>query len=193
MLKEHYLGSLKSFTARADFPASFGHPFPLPEGMFTTNLRPNATAEIYEISSASPVSALIATKSPITSFAVVHLNGTIDWMIAQRQALLAWTGHTLSINPTINRRLVCLSFAIEMRELTVEESGALGKLTGHRQGLACLGGQRAGLSGYLERWRGIRGTSEVRLLLFSWRSLLTRLSAMLLHTLSRSIRHCRTG
>lgn len=108
--------------------------------MLTTGVMPKATANTYEISSASPVSALISTKSPITSFAVVHLNGTIDWMIAQRQALLAWTGHTLSISPTINRRLVCLSFAPKSHELTVEESGALGKLSGHRQGSTCLGG-----------------------------------------------------
>lgn len=96
------------------------------------------TADSYEISSASPVSALISTKSPITSFTVVHLNGTLDWMIAQRQALLAWTGHTLSITPTTNRRLVCFLFAIKRLELTLEEPGALGKLSSHRQGIACL-------------------------------------------------------
>lgn len=108
--------------------------------MSTTSLRPNAIADIYEISSASPVSALISTKSPITSFAVVHLDGTIDWMVAQRQALFAWTGHTLSISPTINRKLVCLLSAVRRHELTIEESGALGKLSSNRQGFACPGG-----------------------------------------------------
>jgi hypothetical protein len=34
---------------------------------------------------------------------VIHLNGTLDWMITQRNGLLAWTGHTLSVSPTINR------------------------------------------------------------------------------------------
>ncbi|MCJ1224125.1 Altered inheritance of mitochondria protein 24, mitochondrial [Toensbergia leucococca] len=58
-----------------------------------------------KISSASPVTALLSTKSPITSLAVVHLNGTLDWMVAQRQALLAWTGHTLSISPVVNAKL----------------------------------------------------------------------------------------
>ena len=59
-----------------------------------------------QVSSASPITALISTKSPISSFAVVQLNGTVDWMIAQRQALLAWTGHSLSIRPTINTKMV---------------------------------------------------------------------------------------
>ncbi|MCJ1391943.1 Altered inheritance of mitochondria protein 24, mitochondrial [Xylographa bjoerkii] len=58
-----------------------------------------------KISSTSPITALISTKSPITSFAVIHLNGTLDWMVAQRQALLAWTGQTLSISPVVNRRM----------------------------------------------------------------------------------------
>ncbi|MCJ1359065.1 MAG: Altered inheritance of mitochondria protein 24, mitochondrial [Icmadophila ericetorum] len=58
-----------------------------------------------KIISTSSITALISTKSPITSFAVVHLNGTVDWMVAQRQALLAWTGHSLLINPTLNRRM----------------------------------------------------------------------------------------
>ncbi|EPE26803.1 TRAP-like protein [Glarea lozoyensis ATCC 20868] len=54
------------------------------------------------ISSTSPVTALISTKSPLTSFTVLHLNGTVDWVIAQRKALLAWTGHTLSVSPSAN-------------------------------------------------------------------------------------------
>ncbi|TVY35754.1 Altered inheritance of mitochondria protein, mitochondrial [Lachnellula subtilissima] len=57
------------------------------------------------ISSTSPLTALISTKSPLTSFTVLHLNGTVDWMIAQRKALLAWTGHTLSVSPTANRSM----------------------------------------------------------------------------------------
>jgi hypothetical protein len=55
------------------------------------------------ISSTTPITALISTKSPITSFTVLHLNGTVDWMITQRKALLAWTGHSLSVSPTVNR------------------------------------------------------------------------------------------
>lgn len=33
------------------------------------------------------------------------MNGTIDWMVTQRSALLAWTGHTLSVRPRINRAM----------------------------------------------------------------------------------------
>ncbi|KAK2628842.1 hypothetical protein QTJ16_001945 [Diplocarpon rosae] len=55
------------------------------------------------ITSTTPVTALISTKSPLTSFTVIHLNGTVDWMVAQRKALLAWTGHTLSVSPTVSR------------------------------------------------------------------------------------------
>jgi hypothetical protein len=55
------------------------------------------------ITSTTQVTALISTKSPITSIAVLHLDGTVDWMVAQRKGLLAWTGHTLSVSPTISR------------------------------------------------------------------------------------------
>lgn len=57
------------------------------------------------ISSTSPVTALIATKSPNTTFSILHLDGTTDWQVAQRNALLAWTGHTLSITPRVQRGL----------------------------------------------------------------------------------------
>ena len=59
-----------------------------------------------QITSASPVTALISSKSPLTSFTVIHLDGTADWMVAQRRALLAWTGQTLTITPTVNYSLV---------------------------------------------------------------------------------------
>ncbi|KAL1989857.1 hypothetical protein VTN49DRAFT_7054 [Thermomyces lanuginosus] len=58
-----------------------------------------------KISSATPVKALVSVRSPVTSFSVVHLNGTVDWMIAQRRALLAWTGQSLTIRPRINTNL----------------------------------------------------------------------------------------
>ncbi|OJJ49154.1 hypothetical protein ASPZODRAFT_129557 [Penicilliopsis zonata CBS 506.65] len=58
-----------------------------------------------KISSPSPVTALVSVRSPVTSFAVVRLDGSVDWMVAQRRALLAWTGRSLSINPTINTSL----------------------------------------------------------------------------------------
>ncbi|KAI9892634.1 MAG: Altered inheritance of mitochondria protein 24, mitochondrial [Vezdaea aestivalis] len=60
---------------------------------------------LIQITSTSPLTALISTKSPITSFAVAHLDGTTDWMVAQRQALLAWTGDSLLVQPTMNHKL----------------------------------------------------------------------------------------
>ncbi|KAI8961463.1 mitochondrial biogenesis AIM24-domain-containing protein [Daldinia sp. FL1419] len=57
------------------------------------------------ISSTTPLTALISTKSHTTTFSVLHLDGTTDWMVAQRSALLAWTGHSLSVTPRIQYRL----------------------------------------------------------------------------------------
>lgn len=57
------------------------------------------------ISATTPITALISTKSPTTTFTVLHLDGTTDWMVAQRNALLAWTGHTLSLSSRIQRSL----------------------------------------------------------------------------------------
>ncbi|TAQ89841.1 hypothetical protein B7494_g1800 [Chlorociboria aeruginascens] len=62
-----------------------------------------------KISSTTPIRALISTKSPLTSFEVINLNGTVDWMVAQRTALLAWTGHTLSVIPVLNRGAMSLA------------------------------------------------------------------------------------
>lgn len=57
------------------------------------------------VSSTTPITALIGTKSPNTTFSILHLDGTTDWMVAQRNALLAWTGHTLTPSPRIQRGL----------------------------------------------------------------------------------------
>jgi hypothetical protein len=57
------------------------------------------------ITASSPITALIATKSPTTTFSVLHLDGTTDWMVSQRNALLAWTGHTLTLSSRIQRGL----------------------------------------------------------------------------------------
>lgn len=55
-----------------------------------------------KITSASPITALISTRSPLTSFTTVQLDGTTDWIVAQRNGLLAWTGQTLSVTPVAN-------------------------------------------------------------------------------------------
>lgn len=49
---------------------------------------------------------LVATKGPHTSFAVVHLDGRVDWQVAQRNGVVAWTGHTLGVTASLNARMV---------------------------------------------------------------------------------------
>merc|ERR1712000_271458 len=58
-----------------------------------------------KISATTPITALISTKSPTTTFQILHLDGTTDWMVSQRNALLAWTGHTLSLSSRIQHNL----------------------------------------------------------------------------------------
>ncbi|KAK4184552.1 mitochondrial biogenesis AIM24-domain-containing protein [Podospora australis] len=57
------------------------------------------------ITSTTPITALIGTKSANTTFSVLRLDGTTDWMIASRNALLAWTGHTLRLAPRVQQGL----------------------------------------------------------------------------------------
>lgn len=58
-----------------------------------------------KVTSTAPISALIATRSPLTSFAILQLDGTTDWKLAQRKALLAWTGRTISVRPSVYNKL----------------------------------------------------------------------------------------
>ncbi|KAL2210798.1 hypothetical protein CC79DRAFT_533339 [Sarocladium strictum] len=57
------------------------------------------------ISATTPITALISSKTPTTTFSILHLDGTTDWMVASRNALLAWTGHTLSVSSRLQTRL----------------------------------------------------------------------------------------
>ncbi|KAK6349893.1 Altered inheritance of mitochondria protein 24, mitochondrial [Orbilia brochopaga] len=57
------------------------------------------------ISSTTPLTCLVSTNSPSTTFAVVELDGAVDWMVTQRAALLAWTGHSIQTTPIVNRRM----------------------------------------------------------------------------------------
>lgn len=80
-----------------------------------------------KIASSTPLNLLIATKAPHTSFSVLHLDGRLDWIVAQRNGLVAWTGHTLSVKPSINMKMVgqlrpCLGETM----LNVEELDTLG-------------------------------------------------------------------
>ena len=58
-----------------------------------------------KISSTTPLTALVSTKASSTSMTTVNLDGTTDWMLAGK-ALLAWTGQTISIRPSMNRAMV---------------------------------------------------------------------------------------
>ncbi|KAL7270765.1 Altered inheritance of mitochondria protein 24, mitochondrial [Rhizina undulata] len=58
-----------------------------------------------KITSTSPITCLISTNSPNTTFGVIELDGKADWMVTQKDALLAWTGHSISVTPTINRKM----------------------------------------------------------------------------------------
>ncbi|TGZ80186.1 hypothetical protein EX30DRAFT_341755 [Ascodesmis nigricans] len=55
--------------------------------------------------SASPLTLLLSTNTPNTTFGVLQLDGKADWAICQRSALLAWTGHSLSIHPSFSPRM----------------------------------------------------------------------------------------
>ncbi|KAJ6264655.1 hypothetical protein Dda_0804 [Drechslerella dactyloides] len=57
------------------------------------------------ISSTTPLTCLVSTNAPNTTFAVVELDGAVDWMVTQRTALLAWTGHSIQTTPIVNRRM----------------------------------------------------------------------------------------
>jgi hypothetical protein len=58
-----------------------------------------------KVTSTSPFNAVISTRSPLTTFAILQLDGTMDWKLAQRKALLAWTGKTLAVKPSLSAKL----------------------------------------------------------------------------------------
>ncbi|KAI1114022.1 mitochondrial biogenesis AIM24-domain-containing protein [Nemania sp. NC0429] len=57
------------------------------------------------ITSTTPLTLIISTKSPTTTFSVLHLDGTTDWIVSQRKALLAWTGYALAVTPRLRHQL----------------------------------------------------------------------------------------
>ena len=63
---------------------------------------------VVQIVSTTPLTCLVSTNTLYTSFAVVKLEGTVDWMVVQRKALLAWCGHSIHVKPEVNRKLVWL-------------------------------------------------------------------------------------
>ena len=77
------------------------------------------------ISSTSPITALISTKAANTSMTTVNLDGTMDWMLVGR-SLLAWTGQTIYITPTMNINMVGYSLVFGGGALISQEPCALG-------------------------------------------------------------------
>lgn len=57
------------------------------------------------VTSTTPVSLVISPKSTNTTLSILQLDGTRDWKLAQRASLLAWTGTSLNVAPTISPRL----------------------------------------------------------------------------------------
>ncbi|KAF4589294.1 mitochondrial protein Fmp26 [Ophiocordyceps camponoti-floridani] len=101
--------SQRLYTRRGTLVALTGEPANVRSKLSLLNPLPRAPLGVpflyQRVSSTTPVTALIATRSPATSFSVVHLDGTTDWMISQRNALLAWTGHTLRLSSRIRTNL----------------------------------------------------------------------------------------
>jgi len=52
------------------------------------------------------MTAVIGTNTASSSFTTVHLDGRKDWIIAQRNALLSWTGDGLIVRPKLNLQMV---------------------------------------------------------------------------------------
>lgn len=57
------------------------------------------------LTSTTPISLLITPESTNETLSILHLDGTQDWNLSQRAALLAWTGSNLSVTPTISSQL----------------------------------------------------------------------------------------
>ena len=73
---------------------------------------PRAPPVLYQrVSSPSPLTCLLATNTPHTTFCVLTLDGSAAWTLAQPAALLAWSGHGLAVRPAAvaGRGLVALA------------------------------------------------------------------------------------
>ncbi|KAB8345833.1 hypothetical protein FH972_022888 [Carpinus fangiana] len=57
------------------------------------------------VTSASPISLLVGTRSPSTTFAVLNMDGREDWVVASRKGLVAWCGERLTVSPRLSTSL----------------------------------------------------------------------------------------
>jgi hypothetical protein len=64
-----------------------------------------------KITSTTPLTCIISTNTPNTTFSVLALDGTADWALTQPEALLAWSGHSIVVKPeeVTGRGLVALA------------------------------------------------------------------------------------
>jgi hypothetical protein len=67
-----------------------------------------------KVTSTSPVTVTIGTNTTSSSFATVYLDGRVDWMVAQRNALLCYTGHNLILEPKLNIQMVGMLFKLSV-------------------------------------------------------------------------------
>lgn len=109
MLSVTLSASQKLYTRRGTLVGVAGKPDNAQSTLSLLNPLPRAAFGVpflyQRISSTTPITALISSKSPTTTFSVLHLDGTTDWIVSQRNALLAWTGHTLTPSSRIQRKL----------------------------------------------------------------------------------------
>ncbi|KAG5928724.1 hypothetical protein E4U42_000088 [Claviceps africana] len=109
MLSATLSASQKLYTRRGTLVAVAGKSDNAQSTLSLLNPLPRAALGVpflyQRISSTTPITALIASKSPTTTLSVLHLDGTTDWIVSQRNALLAWTGHTLTLSSRIQRKL----------------------------------------------------------------------------------------
>lgn len=109
MLSVTLSASQKLYTRRGTLVAVAGKPDNAQSTLSLLNPLPRAAFGVpflyQRISSTTPITALISSRSPTTTFSVLHLDGTTDWIVSQRNALLAWTGHTLTLSSQMQRKL----------------------------------------------------------------------------------------
>lgn len=76
-----------------------------------------------KLTSTAPLTALISTNTPNTTFCVLSLDGTADWALTQPTALLAWSGHSIVVRAReiTGRGLVALAGRGQVYQVALKE------------------------------------------------------------------------
>ena len=89
------------------------------------------------VTSTTPLGLVISARSPHTSYSIINLDGRLDWKVTRRDALLAWTGPRLMVEPNIpmnlrsahwgsstltGRGLVALAGSGQIYQITLKEN-----------------------------------------------------------------------